>query len=131
MEEFLTLVPGAAELFSWFGYWPSFHDAEIVSLILNRNDYSTLQLYAYHMTDAIDDRGFFVLEKHVLVNFRMEEISSLSLLDFNSQNVIFGLGLSRVEAGFQIDIDPCYGMSGTIAAKRLSIEIEPLPGAPE
>ena len=100
MEEIITLIPGAAELYSWFGYWPSFHDAEIVSLTLNRSGVSKLQLYTYHMSAKTDAEGFFVLEKHVLVNFRMEEIVSLSLCDFSSQNVIFGLGLSRVEGGF-------------------------------
>ena len=29
-------VPGAAELHDWFGFWPNFHDAEIISLYLNR-----------------------------------------------------------------------------------------------
>jgi hypothetical protein len=127
VEEFLNLVPGATELISWFGYWPSFHDAEIVSLTLNRSGVSTLQVYTWQMTKEIDDRGFYVLEKHVLVNFRMEEILSLSLSDFSQQNVIFGLCLSRIGEGFEIKLDPCYGMSGTIAAKKLSVDFEHLP----
>jgi hypothetical protein len=127
LEEFLTLVPGANDLLSWFGYWPDFHDAEIISLALNRSGISTLQIYTWHMTKEIDDRGFYVLEKHLLVNFRMEQILSLSLSDFGNQNVISGLCLSRIEGGFEIRLDPCYGMSGTIAAKRLSIDIEPVP----
>jgi len=127
MEEILDDIPGATELFSWFGYWPSFHDAEIVSLTLNRIGVSTLQVYAYHMTNELDDRGYYVLEKHVHVNFRMEEIFSLELFDFNLQNVIFGLILSRVEEGFEIKLDPCSGMSGTVASKRLSIDFHPVP----
>jgi len=33
---YLTDVPGAAEIVNWFGYWPTFHDAEIVSIELKR-----------------------------------------------------------------------------------------------
>ena len=32
----LQEISGAAELRDWFGYWPMFHDAEIISLHLNR-----------------------------------------------------------------------------------------------
>ena len=32
----LKAIGGAQELQDWFGYWPSFHDGEIISLRLNR-----------------------------------------------------------------------------------------------
>ena len=35
-DEYPAGIAGAAELVEWFGRWPSFHDAEIVSLELNR-----------------------------------------------------------------------------------------------
>ena len=127
MEEILKSIPGAIELFTWFGYWPGFHDAEIVSLRLNRSGASTLQIHTWHTTDQVDVQGYYIMEKHLLVCFQMEEIISLSLSDFNSQNVISGLGISQSEDGFIIDIDPCYGLSGRIAARKISIEIEPLP----
>lgn len=130
MEEVLGLIGGAAELSAWFGCWPSFHDAEIVSLSLNREGVSTLQLRTWRLTEKVVDRGFYVQEKQVIVNLRMEGILGLSLVDFNHQNVIFGLSLSRIEGGFEIVLDPCYGVSGTITARKLSLDFEPISGTP-
>ena len=131
MEEVLSLIAGAAELSLWFGCWPSFHDAEIVSLSLNRQGISTLQLHAWRRTEKLDDHGYYVQEKHVFVSLRMEEIIALTLLDFNHQNVIFGLSFSRIEDGFEIVLDPCYGLSGTITARKLSVDFEPISGGAE
>ncbi len=129
MEESLALVSGVANFVSWFGSWPGFHDAEIVSLDLDRKGVSTLQIYTFEMTKEIDERGFFVHKRHVLVNFRMEEILSLTLSDFSEESVIFGLSLTPVAEGFKIDLDPCCGLSGTITAKRVSIDFVPIPKA--
>jgi hypothetical protein len=126
LEEDLNLIPGAAELSTWFGCWPSFHDAEITSLSLGREGVSTLQLHTWRRTEKVDDRGYYVQEKQVLVNLRMEEILALNLLDFNHQNVIFGLSISPIEGGFEIVLDPCYGLSGNIAARKLSVDFEPI-----
>lgn len=126
MEEALDAIEGATELSAWFGGWPSFHDAEIVSLTLNRTGVSTLQVHTWRLRGEVDERGFYVQEKHVLVTFRIEEILALTLSDFNRQNVIFGLDLGKTEYGFEITLDPCYGLSGTIGARRLSVSFEPV-----
>ncbi len=80
------------------------------------------------MTSQIDERGYYVLDKHIVVNFQMEEIQGLQLVDFSPQNLIFGLTLREIEGGFQIEMDPCYGLAGTISARKLSLEFEPVPG---
>jgi len=38
------------------------------------------------------------LAKHVVVEFVLQEIVGLSLNGFNYQNVLFGLGIERVDA---------------------------------
>jgi hypothetical protein len=43
-------IPGAVELHDWFGYWPDFHDAEIISLHLNRKGCSSLRVHAWDTT---------------------------------------------------------------------------------
>jgi Immunity protein 50 len=83
-------VPGASELLSWFGYWPSFHDAEVLSIHLNRSGESTVAIHTRHRTDQVDDHGYFVTTKHVLVTFVHEGIHTVQLTDFNHQNVISG-----------------------------------------
>lgn len=46
-------IAGAEQLFEWFGYWPDFHDAELVELQLSRTDASWLKLHAFDMTSNI------------------------------------------------------------------------------
>jgi hypothetical protein len=118
-------IPGAAQLHAWFGYWPSFHDAEIVSLVLNRNGLSSLRLHTWHTTSQVDDRGCYIKEKHVVVSFHMEEILALALNNFSQQNVIFGLEIIEDNRGYRLILDPCYGLAGSISVRALSIELEP------
>ena len=125
MEPWLEQIPGARALHDWFGYWPSFHDAEVVSISLNRESDSTLSVHTWQMTDRVDERGFYVLQKHVKVEFTLNDISALELSGFNDQNVLFGLVLSQGPEGYELQLDPCYGLAGSITAKRIAIQIEP------
>jgi hypothetical protein len=127
-EAYPPSIPGAAELHDWFGYWPSFHDAEIVSLVLNRDGPSTLCVHTWHSSSQVDERGCYIKEKRVGVNFHMEDILSLALTNFSQQNVIFGLEILKDSHGYRLVLDPCYGLGGSITVRALSIELE--PGAP-
>lgn len=121
----LQSITGAQELYDWFGVWPDFHDAEIINLHLNRCGSSHLAVHTWAMTKQIDSRGYYELEKHLVVSFILDEVSALSLEGFNAQNVIFGLAIERIETGFRLTLDPCYGVSGSIEAKSISIRLTP------
>ncbi len=121
----LNVIVGAQDLHDWFGYWPRFHDAEIVSLHLNRRGPSSLLIQTWEMTNKLDERGFYVLGKHVLVEFVLEGILELELGGFSNQNVVFGLDLKKKDAGFVLTLDPCYGLAGTIEVEKISIRIKP------
>jgi hypothetical protein len=58
----------------------------------------------------------------------MEDVFALKLEDFNEQNGILGLSLSPVENGFEIVLDPCFGLSGSIAARKLTVDFQPMSG---
>ena len=120
----LNAIVGAQELHDWFGYWPSFHDAEIMSLHLNRHGLSFLLIHTWEMTSKVDERGFYVLEKHVVVEFVLEGVSEMDLCDFNHQNVILGLSLERKDAEYVLTLDPCYGLGGTISVEKVSIRLQ-------
>jgi hypothetical protein len=77
------------------------------------------------MTDQVDDRNFFILTKHVVVEFILTEVSELELSGFSHQNVLFGLDVEKFDEGFGLRLDPCYGLAGTIEAKAISIRLTP------
>jgi hypothetical protein len=122
-------IPGFGELVEWCTGWPSFHDAEIVRVDLNRRAPSRLVVHVLggprpkfgpraNTKDSVppDD---------VVVTFVLEEIEDLELNDFSHQNVLFGLRLEQEASGFQITLDPCYGLAGKITALKVSIEFTP------
>ena len=121
----LQEIPGAAELHDWFGFWPTFHDSEIISLHLNRKGSSNLRIHTWDMTKEVDEKGYYVLTKHVIVEFVFETVSGLNLTGFNHQNVIFELGIEKTDSGFRLNLDECYGVAGSIEAERMSIRITP------
>jgi hypothetical protein len=122
---YLSDIPGAAELFAWFGQWPSFHDAEVLLLHLNRTGPSQLQVHTWQRTQEVDERGYYVTQKHVVVTFILEQISDLELNGFSVQNVLSALVIEKVDNAYKLDLGPCYGLNGTITARSLKIELEP------
>jgi hypothetical protein len=118
-------IAGARELYDWFGYWPSFHDAEVLRLELSRTGTSSIAVHTWHTTNEVDGRGYHVMQKHVVVNFLMDDVLGLDLDGFNHQNVIFGLRLAKKNEGFELALDPCYGLAGTIQASKVEIRMNP------
>ncbi len=118
-------IPGAADLYDWFGYWPSFHDAEVISLYLSRKGSSSLRVHTWDTTKEVDEKGYYLLTKHVVVEIILETVSDLSLDDFSQQNVISGLDIEKTDSGFRLVLGACYGLAGRIEAERLSIRITP------
>ena len=66
--------------------------------------------------------------KHVVVEFIMKEVVGLSLNGFNHQNVVFGLAIERIDSGYRLTLEDCYGVAGTIDASDISIRL--IPGKP-
>ena len=95
------LVNNANALTEIFGYWPSFHDAEVLTMCLDRagDDGPSLvtQVHVYEMTDRVDDRGYYVLRKHTLVTLRFADILLRNLQWFNNQNSLSGRGIYAAE----------------------------------
>jgi hypothetical protein len=58
-------IPGGQALIDWFGRVPNFHDADLIRIDLVSNGLSILNLWTWQMTDKVDDRGYFILEKHI------------------------------------------------------------------
>ncbi|ARQ58088.1 MULTISPECIES: Imm50 family immunity protein [Rhizobium] len=97
-------IAGGPELLAWFGQKPTFHDAEILSLSLNRTGVSELTIHGWIATDGVDQDGYCILDKHAVVTFAFEDIMDLQLDGFSHQNVINGLVLryarDRGRAGY-------------------------------
>ncbi len=125
----LADIEGAKDLFDWFGYWPSFHDGEVIEMQLCRSSFSSIKIHTWETTKEVDAQGYNVMTKHVVVGFVFKDISTLSLRGFNNQNVLSGLALEKTDGGFRLILDECYGLAGTIEANEISIRL--VPGKPQ
>ena len=123
-------VTGARELFDWFGYWPDFHDAEIIQFRLEAGAPSSLVIHTWGMTDEVDAKGFYELRKHVVVEFVIEAISTINLQDPWDHSILFELSIDKSDNGFRLSFSSSYGLSGTIEAQKLSLRIRPGKPAP-
>ncbi len=124
----LAGIPGSQSIFDWFGFWPSFHDSEVTSIELNRKGVSRLNVHCFSTTGRTNSRGHYVTEKHAIVSLLIEDITSMELSDFNNQNVLFSLRVQQAKS-FEVFLEGIYGVTGRIAAKKLSLELK--PGMPE
>lgn len=92
-------VLGRDLLIAVFGHWPSFHDAEVVWLRMDRRppddgeDWGPTVDTMIHVFEHLDvnepDGSISMLRrKHVLVHFRFRDVVDLRLQGFNNQNYL-------------------------------------------
>jgi len=108
-------LPGADDVIAQLGEWPSFHDAEIVRVHIERDGRSKVTIM---LTAAA--------YKQRRVTFTFERIADLSLggEEVNVQNVIFGLHLEQDGNFTTVEFAPCYGLSGSIKAEAVMVSVE-------
>ncbi len=109
-----------------FGYWPSFYDAEVLSLSLDRktilfdtvhNARLEIVLHAWELTQEVNEKGYFGSHKHHLIHFAFGTVEDVELSGFNHVNAIFELNFAdisekRPNRKFCAEIVSAFGMGG-------------------
>ncbi len=118
-------IPGAAALSDWYGGVPGFHDA-YATLQIAGDGTGSVSIRGFRMTSEVDEKGFYVLDKHFTATFILEEILSVSLTEFLPGEVIlYSLNVIRKDDVFSVRLDSSYGVQGTIEARQVRIEFQP------
>ena len=128
----MSKIEDAHLLEDLFGYFPSFHDAEVLRLILERNGGDGLptleaQISAFEITSEVVN-GRYVLDKHCIVTLRFFAIDGLVLEDFNHQNALFGLSIKDISSyqledlKFEIRFDAAHGMNAHFRCRSVQIK---------
>ena len=98
------MILGAESLIRIFGYWPSFHDAEVVRISLDRGPASIegptaeFDVHVFEMTKEVSPTGHYVLRYHTLVRLRFRGVVELELEGFNGQNALMGINITDIAA---------------------------------
>ncbi len=147
MEDIEGFIAGSEKLTKIFGYWPTFHDAEVPELHLDRGDVRpddgvykfpilTLQIHVFEMTREVDSRGYFVLQHHTLTTLRFSDVQDLQMHGFNHQNAIMELIIVRKtrEQGpspyFEVTVDPAFGMGASFTSLGIEV-VDAIPCTPD
>jgi hypothetical protein len=119
-------IPGAERVTAWFGYWPSFHDAEILSCHVNRDAASQIRVYTWRTAAELDASGRFVRDRETIVVFTLSKITWLRIEgeDINRQNVLGAISVEHKENGYRLVLGPSYGLSGEVTAADLEVSLE-------
>lgn len=110
-----------------FGYFPTFHDAEIVSLHLERGkaDFGTplleFSVHCWETTSEKTKEGYFKQEKNHLISFRFTGVDAVKLDSWNHQNVLFELVISKISkpkgnALIKVELSSSFGLEGSFTA---------------
>jgi hypothetical protein len=138
MQNIESLIVGSEKLTNIFGYWPSFHDAEVLELHFWRGhidigqqiyDFPVLilKIHLWELTNQTNSEGYLVLRHHTLTTLRFRDVEDFQMQGFNHQNAIFALSMVRQERTerpspyFSIELEPAFGISASF--KCLGMEV--------
>jgi len=125
-ESTLRDIPGGDALVEWFGRVPSFHDAELLEIVLSNEGVGRLRIYAWNMTSDVDAEGYFILDKHAIVILDLDGVGTVNCTDFDMMPGIIGnLEISKADERYRIEWDASYGVAGFITAKGVRISFVP------
>lgn len=135
-----TLVSNASEIITIFGEWPSFHDAEVLSVRLDRgSDAGALLeavIHVFRMTSQVNEAGHFVLADHTRVTLEFRNIVLHSLQWFNEQNVLAELAICEVDPSshddrrIAVEFQGSYGVNARLLCDEVAVvAVEPYDAA--
>ena len=131
-------IEGHERVITHLGLWPSFHDAEVFKLSLDRSEGKSdpaldLHLRGWVMTSEITPEGHYKQHGDALFHFRFEGIDELQISGFNGQNVISSLNLELTQVAnkperniIKVELEHCYLFEASFTAQRAQlISIKP------
>jgi len=128
-------IAGSEIVVEALGYWPSFHDAEVISFSADRAfplvTGSAVARLAVHVRcyEAVGEgtaQYVQVLRKSLLVRFVFNGAREFELSGFNHQNVINSITVDRLKTnegeGFVVDVESTWGFGGTLRCSSVAVE---------
>jgi hypothetical protein len=119
-------IPGADAVIAWFGHWPSFHDAEVLSIHINRDGLSLIRIHTWNVSTRLDRAGQFMREREAIVVFEFAGIRSLRLQaeETDRHNLVHGNGIERTEQGYRFGFAPSWGLAGELTVEQIAVHVE-------
>ncbi len=119
-------IRGASRLTDLYGYFISFHDATVESVLIERQG-PTVTIRFTSCDAAHDGRNLKDSDLQAAVVMQWHEVGDLSLEGIDRRNWIDGLHFSREGEFIRTEIELMDGTRGHITARRIEIvEVQPI-----
>ncbi len=107
----------------YFGYFPTFHDSEVIEFYLNRTKITAkILIYTFDTDNEINGSRNYRKKNECFISLEIENINDISLKGFNHQNVLDRIRFIDTDDNkIKIIFDECFGLSGYIIAEQISI----------
>jgi hypothetical protein len=119
-------VEGYPAFLAWFERTPTFHDATIESFSADIDRGVELTLRAFRMLPEVDDRGFFMLDKHCRVRIALSGVTDCYLDFDDTDRIAYSVEVHHIDGGLQMEIEGISGLEAKISARRIALEFEPI-----
>lgn len=129
-----TYITGHEKVIALFGDWPTFHDAEVLSLSLERafpvqTGVSLVRIKVvvrrYEAAHVGTAEFHMAMKCGAIVTFVFHGVSDAELEGFNYQNVINSLQVSPSEdekKRLKVEIESIWGLGGIFLCDRAEVE---------
>lgn len=128
LPDALADLPGGRALVDWFGRLPRFHDAELLELDIPQGRAGRLVLHSWNRTDAVDPRGRYILDRHAVVTFDLDEVLQVELSDQEMPAIVARLSVTGRDGAHALGWTSACGVEGTITARGVRVGF--VPGEP-
>jgi hypothetical protein len=133
-----SLIVSGEKLTKIFGYWPSFHDAEVLELHFCRGNVQpdkgnynfpvlTLKIHVWKLTNQVDSAGYLILQHHTLTTLNFCDVTDFQMEGFNHQNAMLELSLTSQDRTkgpspyFAVRLEPAFGMGASFKCLRIEV----------
>jgi hypothetical protein len=114
-----------------FGYWPTFHDSEIISITFERTldkgtSLAMVRVYSFEATNKVVGR-YYQLIKQCFVDIEITDLIKTEVDGFNHQNAVLALEFGREDQNVFCNMVSAYGVDGYIEGRKIKIKrLEPI-----
>ena len=129
-------IQGADKVIALFGRWPSFHDAEVARVVLERErgepPTAHVLIHTAETTSAADPARSISVGQECWIELAFGGLAALQLEEFNQQNVLFALEVEELtepaieSERFKVRFSSSYGMGAEFRCATVHVvRVEP------
>lgn len=136
MKNTYKKIKGHEKLISRFGSWPTFHDAEVISFSIVRQEESKfdgpnayVEIHIFDIKPQQTDKDeLSKFHNHCIVTFHFVNIDTIKFEGFNQQNAILDLNFREEYSDrlkrtlYEVEFEPAFGISCILKCCDIRIE---------